>query len=454
MDENVSLPLSEDGWEWETDAGAEYGPGGLDGECGPGGAEYEPDGEGDMSGGDPSGEGDCRDAAGARSEAVGQNIADGLGGAAGTSDRGGPDGAAGSQSRRDFGSAECGTDGGSDMSAAWDMNGGDPGAGALHAADGTVAGAAQNNTAEASGTELRSPVPGTAGNNTAAVPNTEGEYHARFGGKLPAPGQSAAGTQDAAPRFAPPVPGAMSVYGAAAVSPGALVPGAGGIPDAAVPLGAQVPFGAQMPAGAQVPLGAQAPLGAQVPFGAQAPLGAQMPVGAQVPLGAQAPFGMQTPRGAQMPVGAQMPAGAQVPLGAQTPLGVQVPLGAQAPLSAQVPLGAQAPLSAQVPLGTAAPQAALLAAQEARQRRQRDFVDFFRSRPDVQARDIPEQVYRQVQRGVPLLTAYTAWENRSLRAQLAAQRQNEMNRGRAVSAAASSGKSTASDQWARAWDSD
>lgn len=338
MDENVSLPLSEDGWEWETDAGAEYGPGGLDGERGPGG-EGDMSGEADMSGGDPGGEGDCRDAAGARSEAVGQNIADGLGGAAGTPDRGGPGGAVGSPKRRDFGSAERGTDGAADMSGG--NPGGksasdDPGAGALPAADGTVTGTAGNNAAEASGAELRSP-----------DPDTEGEYHARFGGKLPAPGQSAA------LRFAPPP-----------------VPGAGSIPDAAASAGAQVPLGAQAPAGAQMPVGAQVPLGAQVPFGA------------------------------------------------------------------------------------AAPQTALLAAQEARQRRQRDFVDFFRSRPDVQARDIPEQVYRQVQQGVPLLTAYTAWENRSLRAQLAAQRQNEMNRGRAVSAAASSGKSTASDQWARAWDSD
>ena len=61
-----------------------------------------------------------------------------------------------------------------------------------------------------------------------------------------------------------------------------------------------------------------------------------------------------------------------------------------------------------------------------------DMARFLEAYPDVRGSDVPEEVWRQVAEGESLVTAYTMYENRQLKAQLAAQRQNGENARRSV----------------------
>jgi hypothetical protein len=64
------------------------------------------------------------------------------------------------------------------------------------------------------------------------------------------------------------------------------------------------------------------------------------------------------------------------------------------------------------------------------QRQRADLERFLQVYPDVQAEAIPLEVWRQVARGESLVSAYALHENRQLRAQLAAERQDRSNRQR------------------------
>lgn len=60
--------------------------------------------------------------------------------------------------------------------------------------------------------------------------------------------------------------------------------------------------------------------------------------------------------------------------------------------------------------------------------RRQDMERFLQAYPAVKAESIPKEVWVQVSRGVPLVSAYAMHENRQLKAQLAAERQNRANR--------------------------
>lgn len=60
--------------------------------------------------------------------------------------------------------------------------------------------------------------------------------------------------------------------------------------------------------------------------------------------------------------------------------------------------------------------------------RRQDMERFLQAYPAVRAESIPDQVWAQVARGVPLVSAYAMHENQQLKAQLAAERQNKANR--------------------------
>lgn len=62
--------------------------------------------------------------------------------------------------------------------------------------------------------------------------------------------------------------------------------------------------------------------------------------------------------------------------------------------------------------------------------RQQDMERFLQAYPTVRAGDIPREVWEQVTRGVPLVSAYAMHENQRLRLQLSAQRQDQLNRAR------------------------
>lgn len=55
---------------------------------------------------------------------------------------------------------------------------------------------------------------------------------------------------------------------------------------------------------------------------------------------------------------------------------------------------------------------------------------FLNTYPEVKAGDIPREVWEQVAKGVPLVSAYAMHENQQLRMQLAAERQDRLNRRR------------------------
>jgi hypothetical protein len=106
--------------------------------------------------------------------------------------------------------------------------------------------------------------------------------------------------------------------------------------------------------------------------------------------------------------------------------------GAQAQPLAGQPEGGQEALT-RLREGGALQADALLQRARARQQEQRQRADlerFLRVYPDVQAAAIPLEVWRQVSQGESLVSAYALHENRQLRAQLAAERQDRSNRQR------------------------
>lgn len=80
-----------------------------------------------------------------------------------------------------------------------------------------------------------------------------------------------------------------------------------------------------------------------------------------------------------------------------------------------------------------------VAAQEAQARKQ-SFAEFYVVYPEVKPDAVPKEVWAQVAKGVPLITAYTKHENQRLKAELAAQRQNKANVGRTTGSQVSAGE--------------
>lgn len=66
-------------------------------------------------------------------------------------------------------------------------------------------------------------------------------------------------------------------------------------------------------------------------------------------------------------------------------------------------------------------------AQEAQAARRKDMEDFMAAHPGVKGADIPNEVWAQVAAGKSMTTAYTEYENKQLKAKLAAERQNKAN---------------------------
>lgn len=62
--------------------------------------------------------------------------------------------------------------------------------------------------------------------------------------------------------------------------------------------------------------------------------------------------------------------------------------------------------------------------------RRQDMERFLNAYPGVNAESIPKEVWGRVARGVPLVSAYAMHENQQLKVQLAAERQNRVNRAR------------------------
>ena len=106
----------------------------------------------------------------------------------------------------------------------------------------------------------------------------------------------------------------------------------------------------------------------------------------------------------------------------------------------------------QVPKGEEGKEHPLLT--RARERaREMEMERFLAAYPEVKAADIPREVWQQAAAGVPLLTAYAMHENRQLKMQLAAERQDRLNRQRTPGALGSHSGGEL-DELDRMWDED
>ena len=85
--------------------------------------------------------------------------------------------------------------------------------------------------------------------------------------------------------------------------------------------------------------------------------------------------------------------------------------------------------------------------------RAQEMERFLNTYPEVKAADIPRGVWEQVAKGVPLVSAYAMHENQQLKMQLAAERQDKLNRQRTPGALGShSGNEL--DELDRMWNED
>lgn len=85
--------------------------------------------------------------------------------------------------------------------------------------------------------------------------------------------------------------------------------------------------------------------------------------------------------------------------------------------------------------------------------RQQELECFLAVYPEVKAADIPREVWEQAAEGVPLVSAYTMYENRQLKLLLAAERQDKRNRQRTPGGLGSNSGSEL-DELDRMWDED
>ena len=85
--------------------------------------------------------------------------------------------------------------------------------------------------------------------------------------------------------------------------------------------------------------------------------------------------------------------------------------------------------------------------------REKEMERFLNTYPEVKVGDISREVWQQVAKGVPLVSAYAMHENRQLKMQLAAERQDKLNRQRTPGALGShSGNEL--DELDRMWNED
>ena len=82
-------------------------------------------------------------------------------------------------------------------------------------------------------------------------------------------------------------------------------------------------------------------------------------------------------------------------------------------------------------------------------RRSADIDAFLDDFPNVDPKEIPAEVWQQVQAGRPLSAAYGSWETRRLREALEAERQSEAAGARSTGSRFSPGRSDESDEFIR-----
>lgn len=90
--------------------------------------------------------------------------------------------------------------------------------------------------------------------------------------------------------------------------------------------------------------------------------------------------------------------------------------------------------------------------EAAQARRNDEAAAFLKAYPNIDPKSIPKEVINQWMSGVPLTAAYTAWENKELKAKIAAYEQNEKNSKRSTGSAKSAGAGRVTDPVFAGWD--
>ena len=90
--------------------------------------------------------------------------------------------------------------------------------------------------------------------------------------------------------------------------------------------------------------------------------------------------------------------------------------------------------------------------ETAKARRNDEANAFLKAYPDVDPKSIPKEVMDKWRAGVPLLQAYTMYENQKLKAELAALEQNNKNSARSAGSAKSAGAGRTADPFFAGWD--
>lgn len=93
-------------------------------------------------------------------------------------------------------------------------------------------------------------------------------------------------------------------------------------------------------------------------------------------------------------------------------------------------------------------------ASDAKAKRENDVKEFMSVYGDIKPADIPKEVWADVNKGMTLLTAYTKYENKELKAKLEAEKQNEKNKKRATGSQTSAGKTDTMSDIERLWRED
>lgn len=88
---------------------------------------------------------------------------------------------------------------------------------------------------------------------------------------------------------------------------------------------------------------------------------------------------------------------------------------------------------------------------EAAERRQREITEFIQEYPTVEAKDIPKEVWTEVNAGKTLLNAYRTYENNQLKAELDALKKNTENKAKSTGSRATAGNKAPEDKWFEGW---
>lgn len=90
----------------------------------------------------------------------------------------------------------------------------------------------------------------------------------------------------------------------------------------------------------------------------------------------------------------------------------------------------------------------------AKAKRQDEFLAFSREYPNVKPEEIPQEVWKDFNAGSSLVGAYAKYENKQLKAQLEAEKQNNKNRERSTGSRTNAGAGKQKDAFDLGWDID